>query len=122
MRRHWFMLAACALVGLGAAGAWLYAQQSRPEAARPNDFSGKVVFVETNNGFSMPLGDARIKEAGGRIFVVGQVPGVIEIGRAYTGSTLWLPLNDVIRMGEFATFHEWHEAHQHLVKQQAKAP
>jgi hypothetical protein len=121
MRRHWFRIAACALVGLVAAGAWLYAQQSRPETARPTDFSGKVVFVETTNGLSLPLSDVCIKEVGGRTFVVGEAPRRLEDGRAYTCSILWVPLNDVIRMSAFASYQDWHSI-QAAVKQQAKAP
>ena len=110
MRRNKLsMIAACALIGLVAAGARLYGQQKTGAVAdRAADFSGKVVHVDTNDGFSVPLSDARIKEVGGRSFVIGQVPSDIRIGGTFSGSTLWVPLNDVTRMGEFGTLEEWH--------------
>jgi hypothetical protein len=83
MRCKWSMIAACALVGLTAAGAWLYGQQKTgPVADRGSVLSpDKVVYVQTNNGFSVPLIDARFKDAGGRSFVVGQaVQSIQEAG------------------------------------------
>jgi hypothetical protein len=96
-------------------------QQSRPESARASEFSGKTVLVETTNGFSVTLDEVRIKEVGGRTFVVGRAPRGLQDGNAYTGSTLWVPLNDITRMSEFETFQHWSDV-QAALKKQSKAP
>jgi hypothetical protein len=49
---------------------------------------------------------------GGRSFVIGQVPSDIRIGGTFSGSTLWVPLNDVTRIGEFGTLEEWHQVRE----------
>jgi hypothetical protein len=101
-------------------------QKSRPiEEARATDFQRKVVYVETSNGFSVPLVDARFKQAGGRSFIVGHAVGHVKDTGIYAQSTLWLPVSEVVRMSEFADIEALHNnrdrvrAHQ---MEQLRAP
>jgi HAMP domain-containing protein len=78
-------------------------QKTRPvEETRSTEFRGKVVYVELSNGFSVPLFEARVKEVGGRSFVVGQAQDNAQDAGIYARSTQWLPVSEVVRMSEFA--------------------
>jgi hypothetical protein len=79
MRCKWSMIAACALVGLTAAGAWLYGQQK-----------------------TGPVADRRSLQGRGRPKLCRWTGGTIHSGgRDYARATVWVPVSDVTRMSEF---------------------
>jgi hypothetical protein len=96
---------------------------ARPNPSRYSELIGDCPFdLSVEDPSQIPLEHARIKQFGGRTFVVGQAPRSHDIGRAYTGSTPWVPFNDVIRMSEFATLEEWSQGQRLVKREHAKTP
>src|SRR5206468_2307072 len=95
--------------GLWAAGYFVSAQEPEAEpkraAAKPaGEFAGKVVYVQTRAGVrAATLDKAEIRTLGGRTFLVGKAISdeVLTQKQFFTGSQLWLPVEDIESMAVF---------------------
>lgn len=64
--------------------------------AAPDDFSGKILVVETIGGSSAALlSEVRLRDLGGRPFLAGKSLAETGAGR------IWIPVDNVTRISEF---------------------
>jgi hypothetical protein len=98
MIRHFFLALAALAGGALLGGLTTRAAPAAQEAPPDEDFVGKVVFVQTDRE-AVTLEKARIRNLGGRSFIVGRVLDDETVTRAqFVGLVQWLPLSDVRRM------------------------
>jgi hypothetical protein len=105
-------IVALAIVAISAVSmAWLAVPAASAQPAKADaDFAGKVIFVQTRSG-SAALERAQVKRLGDQAFLVGKLLNDALLSHeAFIGTTVWLPLADVVRIVEFNSVDEMKKA------------
>jgi hypothetical protein len=98
MVRHLFLALVALAGGALLCGLTTRAAPATQEPPPDEDFVGKVVFVQTDRE-AVTLEKARVRNLGGRAFVVGRALDDETVTRAqFVGLVQWVPLSDVRRM------------------------
>ena len=104
-KRMWCVLGLVAI--LANLGMVLYAKE--PQAQQPGmpaGFSGKFVFVHAGEA-SATLEEPRLRTLGNRSFIVGKSANDSVLTRPrFPGATLWIPLDQVHEIMEFADLEQ----------------
>jgi hypothetical protein len=96
------LLVAVAVLAASVAAVVVYAQPSKAVEPLAVNFGGKAVVLELKSGSVVHLHGPQVRRMGGHQYVVGKVE-IFDGSKPdlFGGSTTWILLDEVVRMGVF---------------------
>jgi hypothetical protein len=91
---------------------FLFAQAPKPQDIPANPFKGEVILVELKGGKSALVKKPNLMKLGDILFIVGEAEyhDLGPLRDEFSGSRLWLPVADVVRLGEYKEYATYDEA------------
>jgi hypothetical protein len=101
-------------VGLQPPAFRLAAEEPKPAVPAEADFTGKVVGISTDaaDKFAVVLEKVTVRKVGERSFLVGKGVDDGREGNYYKGRTLWVAVDRVVFLMEFASLDELKKSYE----------